>query len=261
MEILHLRNATIKLNFGEFTFLIDPYFAKVFTEPSMGGISKNPTSELPIPTDEILDQVDYLFISHLHPDHFDGLAQQIIPKNIPVICQPENRVTILSMGFSEVITLENRINLGNVTIHKTPGSHGFGKIAELMGPVSGAVFQSKIEKTLYWLGDTVFDHQVQKVIDHFSPQILICHAGGNKFFRSYDFLNLGLQEDTLPLIMDGVQLEELIRYVQTAQVVVTHLGALDHETETREGLQQRIEAACLDSSLVFIPENGTKLTF
>lgn len=261
MEILHIRNATIKVKYGEFTFLIDPYFADIFTEPSMGGKSKNPTSKLPIPIDEILEQVDFLFISHLHPDHFDRVAQQIIPKNIPVLCQPEDQESIQSMGFFDVLALENVVKLDTITVHRTSGSHGFGKMAELMGPISGLVFQSESEKTLYWLGDTVFDHQVKTVIDRFKPEILICHAGGNKFFQSFDFLNLGLEEDTDPLIMDGIQLEELIRYVSESRVVVTHVGALDHETETRDSLRQRIQEARLNSSLVFIPENGTILTF
>ncbi|SFG23318.1 Beta-lactamase superfamily domain-containing protein [Algoriphagus hitonicola] len=251
----------MKLSYGGQTFLIDPYFAEVFSEPSFGGNSKNPTSALPSSIDEIIEQVDYLFISHLHPDHFDSLAQQKLQKEIPVLCQPEDYHSILEMGFIHVIPLEEKINLGDTSIQKISGKHGFGKIADLMGPVSGLVFQNESEKTLYWLGDTIFEQNVKNTIDRFSPEILVCHAGGNKFFKSYDFLNLGLKEDTQPLIMDGVQLAELTQYTPESQIIVTHIDALDHETETRSSLLKMIEEKGINESRVYIPENGTILIF
>lgn len=251
----------MKLKYGSQTFLIDPYLSELHSGPSMGGKSYNPTSALPVSFEVIVSDVDFVFISHLHPDHFDQTAQEKLPKNFPIICQPEDQKAIQSMGFSRVLVLEEKMTLGEITLHRTTGEHGVGKIAEWMGPVSGVIFQHENEKSLYWLGDTVFCQKVKDSIRTFDPELIICHAGGNKFFKSFDFLNLGLEEDTEPLIMDADQLIQLIRFTPKSKVMVTHVGALDHETETREGLREKLLAAQLDVSIVFIPDNGSLLSF
>ena len=38
--------------------------------------------------EEILDGVELVVVSHLHADHFDPVAQSMVPKHLPLICQP-----------------------------------------------------------------------------------------------------------------------------------------------------------------------------
>lgn len=165
------------------------------------------------------------------------------------------------MGFTQVIPMQEKMILGKTSIYQTSGAHGFGKMAEIMGPVSGLVFQNETEFTLYWLGDTVFGEEVKNQINRFDPQLLICHAGGNKFFKTFDFLGLGLKEDTSPLIMDSKQLEELIRFAPKCKIIATHLNALDHETESKESLERMLAENGFPADRIYIPQNGERLHF
>jgi L-ascorbate metabolism protein UlaG (beta-lactamase superfamily) len=39
-----------------------------------------------VPVGELLRGVDAVFVSHLHSDHFDAAAQQLLPKDLPILC-------------------------------------------------------------------------------------------------------------------------------------------------------------------------------
>ncbi|MEM7643627.1 MAG: MBL fold metallo-hydrolase [Pseudomonadota bacterium] len=69
-----MRNATARLTYGGKTFLLDPTLSAKGALPSFAGIAPNPTAELPIPAEEIVNGIDIVIISHLHGDHFDGAA-------------------------------------------------------------------------------------------------------------------------------------------------------------------------------------------
>ena len=88
MKLRLLRNATLKLNVAGRTILVDPFFAPRHSRPSYAGRSLNPLVELPVGVDEILDGVELIIVSHLHSDHFDPIAQSLVPKHLPLICQP-----------------------------------------------------------------------------------------------------------------------------------------------------------------------------
>ena len=88
MKIQLIRNATLKIWYGDSCFLVDPYFAPMHTQPSFGGKSANPLVDLPLPAEEILAGVDCVLVSHLHPDHFDDAARELLPKDSMMFCNP-----------------------------------------------------------------------------------------------------------------------------------------------------------------------------
>ncbi|GAA1376210.1 hypothetical protein GCM10009597_22680 [Peribacillus frigoritolerans] len=49
----------------------------------------HPLVSLPTSIDNILDGVDAVIVTHLHPDHFDDVAKNVLPKNIKMIVQNE----------------------------------------------------------------------------------------------------------------------------------------------------------------------------
>ena len=78
MKIQQIRNATMKINYGGITFLLDPWlqdkgtgFSARAVRKEMVGV-KNPINDLPMTPDEILSDVDYCLVTHIHPDHFTG---------------------------------------------------------------------------------------------------------------------------------------------------------------------------------------------
>src|SRR6185369_4609812 len=79
MKLRLLRNATLKLEIRGRIVLIDPFFAPKGSRPSFTGRAPNPLVELPVSPEEILDGVELVVVSHLHADHFDPVAQSLVP--------------------------------------------------------------------------------------------------------------------------------------------------------------------------------------
>jgi len=261
MTIQHIRNATLKLSFGGLTFLIDPYFASKHSQPALAGKSLNPTSNLPSSIENILSNVDHIIISHLHPDHFDELAQQSIHKETSILCQPTDKVVIESMGFTNVNSINDYLKLNDVMIERVPAIHGTGTIEVIMGKASGFVFKHHKEQTLYWIGDSIWCEEVQQTIFDNSPEIIVCHAGGNKFFKEHPIFGEAFKDDSDPVIMDVEQVIELAYYAITSKIIATHIGALDHETVTRQQLRELAQLEGINSSRLFIPMNGKLYNF
>ncbi len=87
MQIQLIRNATLRLQYAGLQLLTDPYLAAKHSRPSFTGKSPNPLVELPIPPEEVIAGVDGVLVSHLHSDHFDPAARDLLPKDIPILCQ------------------------------------------------------------------------------------------------------------------------------------------------------------------------------
>ncbi|WP_439397184.1 MBL fold metallo-hydrolase [Bradyrhizobium sp. PMVTL-01] len=132
MKLQLLQNATLKLNLGGRTILIDPFFAPKHSRPSIAGRSPNPLVELPVSTDEALDGVE-LIVSHLHSDHFDPLAQSLVPKDMPIVCQPGDDSKIRSFGFEKVTPLDEKLDWRDVKLTRREGRHGFGSVVDKWG--------------------------------------------------------------------------------------------------------------------------------
>ena len=65
------QGSTVKIMYGGKNWLIDPFLGDMNSLPSFAGKSANPIVPLPIIPSEILKDIDYILITHLHPDHFD----------------------------------------------------------------------------------------------------------------------------------------------------------------------------------------------
>jgi Predicted Zn-dependent hydrolases of the beta-lactamase fold len=108
MRIQLVRHATLLLNIKNKRILVDPMLSSSGTMdaiPDVYNSSKNPLVNLPIDP-EILVNVDAVLITYTHRDHFDETAAQLIPKNIPVLCQPTDKEKIEAKGFLKVTSIE-----------------------------------------------------------------------------------------------------------------------------------------------------------
>ncbi|MEQ8906547.1 MAG: MBL fold metallo-hydrolase [Pseudomonadales bacterium] len=260
MNIQLIRNATLKVTYGGQTFLIDPYFAPAFSQMSFGGKTKNPVVDLPFSIEQILENVDAVIISHLHPDHFDEAAQKVLPKDTKIYCQPSDARFIQEMGFSQVISVDKQVEIGNITLTRTACQHGSGEILSLMGDVSGFVFQHSREDTLYWCGDTIWCVDVMQTIDQFDPKVIVCHGGGNRFYSVHPVFAPAFTSDSEVLVMDEQEVIILSEYAPESLVIATHIGALDHETVTRHDLRELAKQRGIGDRLL-VPEDGKKFIF
>ena len=178
MQLQLIRNATLKMTYAGQTFLIDPFFAPKLTLPSFANKSQNPLVDLPDTPESIINGVEMVLVSHLHGDHFDQSAKDILAKNIPLFCQPENAESIRADGFTNVIPVVDRVEWQGISITRVAGEHGEGAVLDLMGTVSGFVFQAESEPTVYWAGDTIWYEAIEQNIKTHQPDIIVTHSCG-----------------------------------------------------------------------------------
>ncbi len=249
MKIQLIRNATMKINYAGQTVLTDPMLSPKDAIDSFAGVARNPTVELPLPVQQILDGVDGVLVSHGHPDHFDSVASAALPKTIPVLCQPDDELRITEDGFQTVIPIETNNVWNGITITRTGGQHGSGKILERMGNVSGFVLQADGEPTVYWVGDSIWCKPVQEAITRFHPEVVITHSGGATI-PGFD-----------PIIMDIDQTLATAKASPDAIILAIHMEALDHCPISRVNLRQKAEKELKRPSRIMIPKDGEVIAF
>jgi L-ascorbate metabolism protein UlaG (beta-lactamase superfamily) len=248
MRLRLLRNATQRLRYAGHELLLDPYFAPKHSRPSYAGRSQNPLVELPCPPAEIMDGAELLILSHLHSDHFDPEAQRLLPKDLPVFCQPGDEETIRGHDFMQVTPVADPVEWQGITLTRTPGQHGThaAELAE-MGTVSGFVLQAAGEPTLYWAGDTILYEPVLQVIERVRPDVIVTHSSG------------ALWKGSGPIVMDAAQTLAVCRAAPESRVVAIHLDSLDHGEVSRADLRAQAQAAGLLDGRLLIPEDGETL--
>lgn len=249
MQIQLIRNATMKITYGGHTILTDPMLSPKGAFRSFANIAKNPTVELPFPVEDVVNGVEAAVVTHYHPDHFDKAAGAVLPKRIAVFCQPGDEARFMDEGFSSVTPIQRSHTWQGITITRTEGQHGSGKVLEMMGKVSGFVFQADGEPTVYWVGDSIWCEPVEQSIAEFKPDVIITHSGGAKL------------PDFDHIIMDAEQTLTTVHASGEAIVVAVHLEALDHCGVSREALRQLAEKKGISPNRFLIPEDGAVLSF
>lgn len=249
MQIQQIRNATLRITYAGRLFVTDPFLSLKHAIESFVGLSPNPLTDLPCTPREVVDDIEMVILSHLHIDHFDPTAQDILPKNIPIFCQPGDEKRLAQKGFQSVMAIDRSTNWQGIKLTRAPGQHGTGIWAERMGNVSGYVFQAEKEPTVYWAGDTIWCDPVKQIVMDIHPDIIITHSCGARF------------PDSDPIIMDAEQTIAVCKAAPKAIVVATHMEALDHGTVSRAELRALAEKKGIQSNQLFIPADGEVLNF
>jgi L-ascorbate metabolism protein UlaG (beta-lactamase superfamily) len=242
-----LRNATLRLSYAAVRFLTDPYLAPRFSRPSFTGASLNPLVELPCSPQEAVAGIDAAIVSHLHSDHFDPAARSLVPKATPLFCQPWDRAEIEREGFTNVLPVEDSMCWREVSITRTPGRHGSGKVLEEMGRASGYVLQAAGEPSLYWVGDSIWCEEVARVIARFDPRVIVTHSSG------------AVWASGVLIVMDAAQTIAVCRAAPWSTVIAVHMEALDHGTVSRRELREQAEAAGIPPERLRIPRDGEEI--
>lgn len=246
IQIQHIRNATLKINYAGNTFLIDPMLGEKNSFMSFveAGKNLNPIIDLPIPAEDIIAGIDAVFLTHPHMDHFDEKAQELLPKSVPFYTQPSDYDRILEGEFSNVFAIEDSIQFNEVTVYRTFGKHAVDpEMAKALGPVSGFVFQSENYPTLYIVGDCVYDKDIQAQIAQYNPDIIITNSGGAVLSGKR-------------ILMDETETIALIKANSNAQVLACHIESLDHCLVTRKSLRSVAEE---NKVTIIIPNDGEEI--
>lgn len=254
MKLQLIRNATLLLDYAGHHILIDPFFAPKYSRPSyVGSANGNPLVDLPIPPEEILKGVQLVLVSHLHSDHFDSVAQERVPKDLPLFCQPGNESFIREKGFTDVTPVTTQLEWGGISITHIGGHHGTGEVEAMMGGVIGFLLHAEGEPTLYWAGDTILCDEVRDAITTYQPDVVLTHSSGAMWPDSANQRSL--------IVMDDQQTVEVCRLLPAGIVIAVHLDSLDHGTVSREQLRRTAQSAAIDESQLRIPADGEVLNF
>ncbi|UFJ42221.1 MBL fold metallo-hydrolase [Brevibacillus humidisoli] len=248
MKLQLVRHATLLVSIRDKTLLVDPMLSPKGALPPIAN-SPNPAANplVPLPEAVSVAGVDAILVTHTHPDHFDEAAMEILSKQLPVFCQPEDEAKLLESGFQQVSPIHHRLEWKGLTFDRTGGQHGTGVIGEKMGPVSGFVLQSAEEPILYIAGDTIWCPEVKEALDRYRPQVAVVNAGGARF----------LEGD--PITMTAEDVEAVCRHAPETRVIAVHMEAINHCLLTREELSRSLNQAGLRKQVV-IPGDGEVLT-
>jgi L-ascorbate metabolism protein UlaG (beta-lactamase superfamily) len=247
-----LRNATALMNYGGKRFLIDPSLDPAGHRPPVANTPQprpNPLVELPDDWESVVSSADTLLVTRLHQDHFDTTAATTLGHNLPLYGQREDTQRLAALGFWDLHPVGSRIECDGITITRTPAHHGEGEIGQAMAPVSGFVFRSAGEPTLYIAGDTIWHNDVKQVIAEYRPELIVVNAGGARF----------LEGD--PIVMTAEDVAEVHRAAPEAVLIVVHLEAINHCLETREHYRTRLPELGVEMTRVRIPEDGETVPF
>lgn len=255
MKIHQIRNATIIVEYAGKKILVDPMFSDKGALPTTPipaktwSFKRNPLHDLPISKIEIVKDLDFVFLSHLHFDHWDKEAENVLPKGIKIFVQDQaDKLKIEKPGFTNVEILTENSSFGDIKLSRTKAQHGKGFMLRLAGFVCGLVLKHPAEKTLYIAADTVWYEGVKEAIDKHKPDVVVLNGGDNQFF-------FGGQ-----LIMNKQDIYEVHKATPNAKIVVSHMEGVNHNTLTRKDLKEFLnEIGIIDK--VNVPEDGQSYTF
>ncbi|WP_235042127.1 MBL fold metallo-hydrolase [Vreelandella profundi] len=260
-QLQQIRNATVKVTYGDTTFLIDPMLADKGTYPGFENTYRselrNPLVELPMPAEDVINGIDAVIVTHTHLDHWDDAAQELLPKDIPLFAQnAADAELIRSQGFTDVRILEDGTEFGGVQLHKTGGQHGSDtlyavpELAQSLGEVMGVVFEAPGQKTTYVVGDSVWRDEVEQALERFNPEVIVLNTGAA--------VVTGFEGD--PIIMGKEDTLRTHQAAPNATIITVHMEAVNHLTLSRDELAEYVQEQGLQDH-VLIPADGDVVSF
>ena len=258
MKFQQIRSATAIVTFGGSRFLIDPWLVPKDSCPPIPGSAnpglRCPMHDLPMPLEDIL-KVDAVIATHLHFDHFDETAMQVIPKDMTVFAQDETDAGALrGKGFDDVRVLMYGGGVFNgTTLFKTDCIHGqpgeIGRLYEnlpIRREACGVVMRSPREaKTLYLAGDTVWCEYVDAAIRDYRPDVIVVNAAR------------AMVAPFGPIIMGLEDIGKVLEAAPKAAVVASHMDNVGHATLWRRDIHAFVEKDGLQERLLILEDGET----
>jgi L-ascorbate metabolism protein UlaG (beta-lactamase superfamily) len=241
MHITHVRYATSVNDYAGYRFLTDPVLAPA--EPDADPLQRKPLVPVPVSTLPLIASIDAVLVSHIHPDSFDQAAAEVLDKSLPVFAQPQDLPQPTAWGFAQVPIVEESTRFGDITITRTIAEHGHGEARTTFGPASGWVLQAEGEPTLYIAGDTVWAEPVRETIDTFAPDVIVLYGG------AAHAKGMG------PITMTAVDIGIVRQHAPDAEVIVVHVDAFPHTTESRAEIDNWLGAHGLRERVI-LPRDG-----
>ena len=255
----HIRNATAKIEMAGSTFLVDPYLAPKGSyagfEGTINSQKRNPLIDMKEPVEKVLEGVDAVIVTHTHDDHWDEYAQKMLPKTLPIFVQNAGDARIIrSQGFKDVRVVGKNTEFNKVKLSKTGGQHGtdqmyaIPQLAELAGEAMGVVMQADGEKTLYIVGDTIWNEDVDFALNRYKPEVIVMNTGYAQ-----------LQGFSDSIIMGKADVAKARQAAPKADIITVHMDAVNHAAVTSDEMRKFVKENKL--SKVAVPREGEVLKY
>lgn len=255
----HIRNATAKIEMAGSTFLVDPYLAPKGSyagfEGTINSQKRNPLIDMKEPVEKVLEGVDAVIVTHTHDDHWDEYAQKMLPKTLPIFVQNAGDARIIrSQGFKDVRVVGKNTEFNKVKLSKTGGQHGtdpmyaIPQLAELAGEAMGVVMQADGEKTLYIVGDTIWNEEVDFALNRYKPEVIVMNTGYAQ-----------LQGFSDSIIMGKADVAKARQAAPKADIITVHMDAVNHAAVTSDEMRKFVKENKL--SKVAVPKEGDVLKY
>lgn len=251
----HIRNATAKIDYAGQTFLIDPYLAEKGRYLPPNAKVRNPLNDMTQSIDEVLSGVDAVIVTHTHADHWDEVAAQRVPKNLPLFVQNAGDARLIrAQGFTDVRVMGINTPFGPVKLTKTRGQHGTAamyadpKTAEMVGDAMGVILQADGQPTVYLAGDTIWNHEVEYTLKKYRPDLIVLNAGYAK-----------LPNFEGSPIMGTADVAKAHQFSKQARILTVHMDALPQTAVSSEQMREFVQKNGLKR--VIVPKNGEIIRF
>jgi L-ascorbate metabolism protein UlaG (beta-lactamase superfamily) len=249
MQIHFLRHATLVVAIQGLYVLVDPMLSPAGAMAPVANAANErriPLVDLPLAEEELaymLGHIDAVLLTHTHRDHWDERAIDLLPKETPIFCQPEDADHLRQAGFGAVSAVVDAGEWRGLALRRTGGQHGSGEIGARMGPVSGFVVRAAGEPVLYIAGDTIWCPEVEQALREWQPDVVVVNAGAAQFLAGG------------PITMDADDVMRVCRARPGAEVIAVHMEVINHCLLTRAELRDRLAQEELDRR-VLIPDDG-----
>ncbi|MGE5112071.1 MAG: MBL fold metallo-hydrolase, partial [Acidobacteriaceae bacterium] len=175
-------------------------------------------------------------------------ATQVVPKALPILCQPEDAAKFGEWGYTDVRPVNTTTELNDVTIHRTAGQHGTGEIGRQMAPVSGFVLRAPGSPSLYIAGDTIYCPEVESALKGDRPDVTVVNAGAAQFKTGG------------PITMTALDVAKVCRFAPETRLIAVHMETINHCLLRRNELDRELTNYRLRDR-VAIPEDGETVEF
>ena len=122
MRLRLIRHATLIVELAGRCVLVDPMLDPARARPPVANTPndrRNPLVELPEPVELLARNLDAVLVTHLHADHLDETAVDLLPKDVPLLCQPPDEGVLRDRGFTEVRPVDGAGELYGITVART----------------------------------------------------------------------------------------------------------------------------------------------
>jgi L-ascorbate metabolism protein UlaG (beta-lactamase superfamily) len=252
IQIDLIRHATLVVRLDGIVLLVDPMLSPAGAMDPVANAADQrriPLVDLPIDDQalqQLLAEIDGVLVTHTHRDHWDAQAIALLPKTVPLLCQPADAERLRAAGFTTVLPITIAREWRGLTITRTGGQHGTGAIGQQMGPVSGFVVQQRGAPTIYIAGDTIWCAEVADAVQQHRPAVAILNAGAAQFLTGD------------PITMTAEDVGQVCRALPGGQVIAVHMEAINHCWLRRADLRAWLDQAGLTAQ-VRIPADGERI--